>query len=282
MPHGSIRVGDVEIVALCDGVVPSSETIQEAFPRVPAEAWPRLLAAYPETLTGDGRCRLHIHCYLIRAGGRTILFDTGIGPSSMPAFSWGRTEGVLLEELAAAGAELAHVDDVVISHVHDDHLGWATTEDGGPRFPRARYIVNAADLEALRGGDAEDRDVFDRILGPLGEAGVLERSEERLRLGPSLELVLAAGHTPGHQVLVIDDGDARAIVSGDVTIHPALVEETSWSGTTDSDPDLAATVRAELLDLAERDARIWITAHLADPFVRIRTEDGRRRAVPLL
>jgi glyoxylase-like metal-dependent hydrolase (beta-lactamase superfamily II) len=281
MPHGAIRVGDVEVVALCDAVVASTESIEESFPLVPADAWPRLVAERPETVADDGRWRLHVHCFIVRADGRTILFDTGIGPSSMPAFSWTATEGTLLEELAAAGVGLAHVDDVVLSHVHDDHLGWTTTEDGHPRFPRARYLVNAADLEALRNGDDEDRDVLRRTLAPLADAGVLERSDERLRLGATIELVRAAGHTPGHQVLVIDDGDARAILSADATNHPALVEEPSWSGTSDSDPDEAAAVRAELLELAERDARIWITSHFADPFVRIRTEDGRRRVVPL-
>jgi glyoxylase-like metal-dependent hydrolase (beta-lactamase superfamily II) len=217
----------------------------------------------------------------VRAEGRTILFDTGIGPASAPAFAWSRIEGMLLQQLAEAGVGLGHVDEVLISHVHDDHIGWVATEDGAPRFPNARYVVNAADIEALRDGELDDGDIFQRTLAPLERAGVLEASEERMGIGASLELIRAAGHTPGHQVLVIDDGDARAILSADATNHPALVEDPSWSGESDSDPDLAATVRAELLELAERDARIWIPTHFADPFVRIVTENGRRRSVPI-
>jgi glyoxylase-like metal-dependent hydrolase (beta-lactamase superfamily II) len=279
--HGSTRIGPVRVVALCDAVVASSESIGEAFPRVPSGAWPRLLAAWPDTVAEDGRWRLHVHCFLVRTAGRTILFDAGIGPATAPAFAWSGTEGALLDELAASGAGLSHVDDVVISHVHDDHLGWTATPDGRPRFPNARYIVNSADLDALREGDQEDRDVFAQTIEPLEAAGVLEASDERMPLGPGLELVRAAGHTPGHQVLVIDDGDASAILSADVTNHPALVEDASWSGITDSDPELAATTRAELLEIAERDGRIWIGSHLPVPFVRIRTEDGRRRPIPL-
>ncbi|MGZ4130369.1 MAG: MBL fold metallo-hydrolase [Actinomycetota bacterium] len=280
MPHGTLRIGDVEVVALCDGATLSG-TLEESFPLVPTDEWPRLRAEYPETVGDDGRWRLHFHCYLLRAEGRTILFDTGIGPASAPAFAWSQTEGALLQELADAGVGLAHVDQVLISHVHDDHIGWVSTEDGAPRFPNARYVVNAADIEALRNGELEDADIFERTLAPLERAGVLDASEERMRIGAALELVRAAGHTPGHQVLVIDDGDARAILSADATNHPALVEDPSWSGDSDSDPDLAATVRAELLDLAERDARIWIPTHFPDPFVRIVAEDGRRRSMPL-
>jgi glyoxylase-like metal-dependent hydrolase (beta-lactamase superfamily II) len=280
MPHGTLRIGDVEVVALCDAATLAG-TLEESFPLVPAIEWPRLWAEYPDTVGDGGRWRLHFHCYLLRAEGRTILFDTGIGPASAPAFAWSQTEGMLLQELAETGVGPGHVDEVLISHVHDDHIGWLSTEDGDPRFPNARYVVNAADIEALRNGELDDGDIFERTLAPLERAGVLDASEERMRIGPSLELVRAAGHTPGHQVLVIDGVDARAILSADTTNHPALVEDPSWSGESDSDPDLAATVRAELLDLAERDARIWIPTHFPDPFVRIVTQDGRRRSVTL-
>ncbi len=277
--HGSIRIGGVEVVALCDAVVLSTRSMAESFPLVPEERWPALLAEHPETLSDDGRWRLHVHAFLVREQQRTILFDAGIGPASAPAFAWTRTEGALLDELAAAGVGLAHVDTVVVSHVHDDHLGWLATPDGHPRFPNARYIVNAADLEAIDSGDDDDREIERATLEPLWSAGVLDASDERVRLGAALEVVRAPGHTPGHQVLVIDDDDARAILSADATNHPALIEDTAWSGTTDADPELAASTRAELLDLAERDARIWIASHLPDPFLRISTDGGRRRAI---
>ncbi len=277
----SMRIGGTEVVVLCDAVVLASSLIAESFPAVPQDLWPAILAEHPDTVADDGQWRLHVHAFVLRADGRTILFDAGIGPASAPAFSWSRTEGNLLGELSSAGVGLAHVDDVLVSHVHDDHLGWLSTDDG-PRFPNARYVVNRADLEAIRASeDEEDRAIHRATLAPLERAGVLQLSDERLRIGPTLELVRAAGHTPGHQVLAIDDRDARAILSADTTNHPALVEDATWSGTSDGDPDLAARVRAELLELAEREARIWIGSHLADPFVRIATDDGRRRAVPV-
>jgi hypothetical protein len=42
---------------------------------------------------------------------------------------------------------------------------------------------------------------------------------------------------------------------------------------------MAAAGATELLDAAERDARIWIPTHFPDPFVRIVTQDGRRRSI---
>jgi glyoxylase-like metal-dependent hydrolase (beta-lactamase superfamily II) len=263
-------------------VVLGSSPIAESFPRVPPDRWPAILAEHPETVADDGRWRLHVHAFLVRTQERTILFDAGIGPSSAPAFAWSRTQGALLDELARVGVAPERVDDVLVSHVHDDHLGWLSTADGEPRFSNARYVVNRADFEAIRASeDAEDEAIFRATLAPLEAAGVIRLSDERLRIGSSVELVRAAGHTPGHQVLSVDDGDAGAILSADVTNHPALVEDPAWSGSTDGDPDRAATVRAELLELAEREARIWIGSHLAHPFVRIVSRNGRRRALPI-
>jgi glyoxylase-like metal-dependent hydrolase (beta-lactamase superfamily II) len=280
MSHGSVRIGSIEIVALCDGVLPSEDSLAASFPRVPDDAWPRLLEQHPETVTDDGRWLLHDHCYLIRASGRTILFDAGFGPATAPAFSWSGTEGRLLEELAEAGVGLAHVETVLVSHVHDDHLGWLATADGRPRFPNARYVVNRADIDALR-GDAEDPELFAATIAPLERAGVLDASEDRMDVAPGVELLHAPGHTPGHQVLLVEDGDDRAILSADTTNHPAMIEDPTWSGTTDGDMELAAETRASLLGRAEREQRVWITTHFADPFVRIVTEGDRRRDVAL-
>ena len=177
------------------------------------------------------------------------------------------------EGLAEAGVGVAHVDDVIVSHVHDDHLGWLVTSDLGPRFPNARYGVHRADWDAIQNDDPEDVGIFERTLRPLERHGVLQLIDGALAVTPSLRLQPAPGHTPGHQVMLVEGG---AILSADTTDHPALVEDPSWSGTTDGDPELAATTRRRLLDEAERDGRVWIASHFPVPFGRIVMEGGRR------
>ncbi len=278
MPHGSFRVGDVEVVPLCDGVVEASRTLEESYPNVPPAAWPGLRARYPETVGPNGRWQLHVHCFVLRVAGRTVLFDTGIGPRSAPAFGWTGAPGGLPDELRATGIAAEDVDLVVISHVHDDHLGWTVADDGSPYFPGARYVVHRADVEELRGSaDPEDREVWRRTVAPLETAGVHDASETPTQLDRGVTLIHAPGHTPGHQVLLLDRGDGAAVLSADVTNHPALVEEPSWHQATDAEPEVASKTRADVLERFERERRLYIASHFAEPHGRIvRGGDGRR------
>ena len=83
MGTSRITVGDVEISHLYDLVADFPMTLDHLFPTVPAQAWEPYRREYP-SLFGPGNVpRFHVGCYLIRSRGRTILVDTGIGPSSL-------------------------------------------------------------------------------------------------------------------------------------------------------------------------------------------------------
>ena len=72
-------VGDYEVDALLDAEG-SFATYAEAFPHAGDDDWAPWRDRHPELFDGD-RWRLPFRSYLIRGGGRTILVDTGVGPS---------------------------------------------------------------------------------------------------------------------------------------------------------------------------------------------------------
>lgn len=277
MPHGSSSVGRVDVTALCDAVVDSSEASEASFPGASEAVWAETRERYPGVFGEQGRWRLQVHCFVLRSDGRTVLVDTGIGPESAPAFAWSATRGRLPQELTAAGISPEEIDDVVITHVHDDHLGWTVAEASTtPLFPNARYVVHSADWSLMaEASDEEDRATFAALLEPLERAGVLERSEDRLTITDELTLVHAPGHTPGHQVVVIDSGDARALISGDLVNHPVQLLQPGVNGTSDGDPALAATTRAGWLERLGREGRLVCPAHFPEGFGRF-VADGER------
>jgi 7,8-dihydropterin-6-yl-methyl-4-(beta-D-ribofuranosyl)aminobenzene 5'-phosphate synthase len=71
---------------------------------------------------------------LVEADGRRILFDTGAGPNTV------------LTNAKELGVRLDDVDEVVLSHHHDDHVGGllALREAVRERAPRALSIVHVA------------------------------------------------------------------------------------------------------------------------------------------
>src|SRR5919205_279747 len=121
MKHRPRRVGDIEVVTLCDVVVTVGDA-DESFQGATDASWDETRERYPDVFDGDA-WRLHVHAFVLRTDGRTILVDTGVGPESAPAFAWTETRGALDRELDEAGVAPTDVDTVVITHVHDDHLG---------------------------------------------------------------------------------------------------------------------------------------------------------------
>jgi glyoxylase-like metal-dependent hydrolase (beta-lactamase superfamily II) len=278
VPHGSIRIGSTEIAALCDGVLLASRPTAESFPGVAPEILAEAKERYPDVFHVE-RWRLHVHAFLVRATGRTILVDAGVGPESVPAFAWSHTRGALLEELAALEVSPSDVDAVVITHVHDDHLGWNVAEGSSePMFPNARYLIHRADWDLMATTeDEEDRATFDAVLAPLDRAGVLDLTEAGLRLTPHIGIVHAPGHTPGHQILLVDEGDERAIVAGDLVNHPAQLLQPGLNGRSDADGPVAAATRASFLERIDREERVVAAAHLPEALGRF-VPDGDRWA----
>lgn len=282
MPHGSLQVGRVEVTSLCDGITVGGGP-QDSFPGVREEVWVAARQRWPWAFGEDDAWRLHVHATILRSQRRTILVDAGVGPETAPAFVWSEIRGALPEELAGAGVDPAGIEQVVITHVHDDHLGWTTTEAGAePLFPNARYLIHRRDWDMMAAAtDEEDREIFAATMAPLKAGGVLQLTEDRLELTSELVLLHAPGHTPGHQVVAIDSDGARALVSGDLVNNPAQLLQPGLNGDTDGDPELAAATRAAWLDRIDREERIVIPSHFQEGFGRFAVEGDHRMWAPV-
>jgi len=259
----------VEVIALCDAVVRASAPATDSFPGGSASTWTTARERYPEAFDGD-RWRLHAHCFVLRSRGLTVLVDTGVGPATAPAFSWSGVRGMLPQELTAVGVDPSDVDQVLITHVHDDHLGWNVAEGtSDPFFPNASYVVHRADLELMRNASEDlDRRIFEKALATIKAVGRLRVSEGSVAVTDELTLLHAPGHTPGHQVVLIDSDGERAIVSADTVNHPAQLLQPGLNGSSDLWPERAATTRSELLERIEREGRLVSTSHFEAPFGR--------------
>jgi glyoxylase-like metal-dependent hydrolase (beta-lactamase superfamily II) len=124
--------------------------------------------------------------------------------------------------------------------------------------------------------DPEDMDIFAELMKPIADLGALQLIEDRLEVSGELTVVPAPGHTPGHQVVLIESSGQRAIVAGDTANHPVQVPLPGVASGTDTDPELAVRTRTDLLGRAESEDRLFVTGHFPEPFGRIVTEDGIR------
>ncbi|MCW2756908.1 MAG: Beta-lactamase domain protein, partial [Nocardioidaceae bacterium] len=142
---------------------------------------------------------MSIGSLLIRDDSRTVLVDCGLGPDPVGRFRG----GVFRSALRALGVSREEITDVVFTHLHLDHIGWAVQE-GVPYFPNAIYRCDSRDWEHFVSDDyviepwelASSRPEHDAArvrLGPL--AGRMEFWRADQEILPGITAVDAAGHT---------------------------------------------------------------------------------------
>jgi glyoxylase-like metal-dependent hydrolase (beta-lactamase superfamily II) len=282
----TLGIGGIEVVSLWDGVGNIEDPdILDPVHGPSDEAWDPYRTVYPAVFAADGGWRATVRGTLLRVGGRTVLVDTGVGGPTSPAMSWYPEPGRLLGSLAESGTAPGEVEVVVITHVHDDHVGGTVTAEGEPAFPNARYLVNRNDLEwleALARENDEDRAVWELLVAPLRSRGVLQAVDGDHAVAPGIRIRHLPGHTPGHQAVHVEDGGASLLLSGDGINHPAQLHEPELAGGPDEDPLAASRVRRELLaELVDSDC-VLAPTHFGEPFGRVVSDGpGRVRWVPV-
>ncbi len=244
-PSAAQLGGGISVTAITDAVADHPQPLEKCFPGAPADGWAATKETYPGTVGADGRWRLPVICYLVRTPQATMLVDTGIGSSQTLASEVFHVVGGLPLRLASLGVQLADVDAVLFTHVHEDHLGWALdVETRRATFPHARYLVHRLEWEANHAGAAPDWVV--QSLQPLEQAGRLEQIE----LGPLdevIDVVALPGHTPGHCGFVVSGPEARVTLVGDAFNHPLQVSDPDVPSVADGDRGQASATRRDVL-----------------------------------
>jgi glyoxylase-like metal-dependent hydrolase (beta-lactamase superfamily II) len=257
-----MNIGDIEILPVMDGTARIKAT--EAFSGTSADDW----APHRRFLDADGNLEMALGGFLVRgAADRLVLVDAGVGTIDDGTFRGGH----LVESLAAYGVTPADVTDVVFTHLHFDHVGWAT-QKGKVIFENATYRCDERDWEHF-------------VVGPDGGAArKLTPVEDRLEtwsesgpIAPGVDAMVAPGHTPGSTIVVLSSGDQRAMLLGDVVHCPVELLDDEWAGMADVDPEMALrTRRALAAELEGTDVPVAAAHFPGLSFGRLLGGSGRR------
>jgi glyoxylase-like metal-dependent hydrolase (beta-lactamase superfamily II) len=269
-------IGSIDVTAIVDADL-ELDPIAEAFPGVPADALLAENEAAASVRTANGNWRLRVRAWLLRHPAGLLLIDTGIGGPTSPTQAWVPRPGALIERLVELGAPAAAISTVVITHVHDDHIGGLLDRIEEPAFPNARHVVQRADLEWQRalGRENDEEEAIWNLLAPLETREMLDVIEGDHALADGIELHHLPGHTPGHQIVRIEGGDARLTISADTWNHPLQLEHPEWPSGPDNDHAGAADARRALrAELAAHPGTLVAPTHFAEPFVTLDERNG--------
>jgi glyoxylase-like metal-dependent hydrolase (beta-lactamase superfamily II) len=196
-----------------------------------------------------------INVYVIEHPDGLVLFDSGQDrrsvtdpdyfPKGIVGYLYGRLakftigeHDTLTEQLAAIGYAAADVKTVVLSHLHQDHIG------GIAELPNATIIVSAAEWRGLDSPFAELNGLLAAHIRrpgidwmPVEPAPVADPSIEPftsavdLRGDGTLMLLPTPGHTPGSMSLLVRaPGSAPLLLVGDLTYDVNLLEHEQVPG----------------------------------------------------
>jgi len=135
----AMQVGKIDVMVVSDGVlaIPSPVLATNADPAVRG-AWLDDMFLSRDVLDWP------LNVVVVRSGGRTILIDAGLGVE-FPDFP---RAGRLVQRLEAAGIDLPSVTDVVLTHMHMDHVGGLLVDGVRERLlPDLRVHVSAAEAK---------------------------------------------------------------------------------------------------------------------------------------
>jgi glyoxylase-like metal-dependent hydrolase (beta-lactamase superfamily II) len=232
------------------------------------------------------RIRVALRCLLAEGQGRRILVDTGIGDrwdaKQRDIFGMERRAGQLLTELDTAGIARESITDVVLTHLHFDHVGGACLDlaDGmTPAFPEARWWVQRTQWDWAHDPSERDRASFrTEDFEALAEGGRLELLEGHAEILPEVRVTPVGGHTPGMQLVEFHTAGGTLVFLADLIPSKAHVH-LPWVAGFDLNPLLSLSEKRQLLSRAAEDDYLLVLQHDPDhEACRVAFEGGRFEA----
>ncbi len=286
-----MMLGRFEVTALLDGT--HTFPIPTVLQRPRDGAGPRALLS--EVRPGEAESRLardflalpfegSINAFLVNTGSRLVLIDAGAGDL------YGACCGKLVANLRAAGYAPEAVDEVLLTHLHADHVG-GIMHDGKAVFPNATIRVSRRDADYwLNPGNEAAAPPFllpmfkgaQAALEPYRDAGRLVPFDGDGEILPGFVAIATPGHTPGHSSYRVSSGGETLLVWGDIVhVAPIQFPDPQVTVTYDSDGAGAEGRREALFSEAARTGAWIAAAHISFPGLgHIRAEDGRFGWVP--
>lgn len=276
-----MRLGDIEVRFLRGGEFRLDGGAM--FGVVPRVLWEKKVP--PDD---RNRIRLAANSLLLRAGSKKILIETGNGTKWEPKLRdiYAIDQGdPLRDALAREGVQPQDLDLVINTHLHFDHAGGNTRMVDGravSAFPKAKYIVQKAELEHAQHPTERDRaSYFPENFLPVTQAGQWQLLDGDTEIIPGVSVAKIPGHNQDIQCVKISGGGKTICFIADLfpTRHHLSLP---WIMAYDLYPlQTLETKRKWLADIVRKQ---WIVVFGHDPDVPVATlheRDGKIEYEPV-
>lgn len=279
----ALRVGEIDVLVVSDGVLPLPTAM------LAHNAEPAARAAWLDHMfLPSDAFDWALNVVVVRSGSQTVLIDAGLGFD--PDLNLPRA-GQLIKRLEGAGIDLGSVTDVVLTHMHMDHIGGLIVDGVKDRLrPDLRIHVAAAEVAFWESPDFSHTNMPAGFPDALRSAATrfmkeyrehLRPFDEEYEVAPGVVAYRTGGHTPGHSVVRLASLGEALTFAGDAVFAVGF-DQPDWHNGFEHDPEEAARVRVRLLRGLAETGEMLVATHLPFPSVgRVAVEGGAFRWVPV-
>lgn len=264
----AVRIGDIDVLVVSDGVLPlpTAMLAHNADPAARAN-WLNEMFLPPDAFDWA------LNAVMVRSGDQTVLIDAGLG--SDPDLHLPRA-GQLIKRLESAGIDLASVTDLVLTHMHMDHVGGLLVDGVKDRLRKdLRVHVAAAEVKFWESPDFTHTNMpqgFPDALRAAAKQFVemygsqIRQFDEQHEVAPGVVVRRTGGHTPGHSVVRVASGGEALTFAGDAVFAVGF-DQPEWHNGFEHDPEEAARVRIRLLRELAESGELLVATHMPFPSV---------------
>ncbi|MDQ0233591.1 YtnP family quorum-quenching lactonase [Metabacillus malikii] len=159
---------------------------------------------------------------LIQKNGLNLLIDSGIGCGKLTdkqLRNYGVTEQSSLEEsLMSLGLTVSDIDKIIMTHMHFDHACGLTkwvNDELQPVFPQTPIITSTIEWNEMRTPNIRSKNTYWQENWMAIEHQVTT-FEDVVTITDGITMYHTGGHSNGHSIVVIEDGDEVAIHMADI------------------------------------------------------------------
>lgn len=273
-----LNIGGYEVIPLPTGLFGLDGGAM--FGTVPKALWEKTNPADEQN-----RIEMEARALLLKSKDRNVLIDTGNGSDFIAKYGdklgakFAELYGVdtsgpsLKKSLEAYGLTFSDITDVILTHLHFDHAGGATSEIDGKvqaTFPNAKYYVQAENLKTAQHPNVREKASYlAPNFEPILEAGKLTLVDgSKKDLLPNISVWVSNGHTTGQQVVIVEDDVQKLIYCGDVIATSTHVRS-AWVMGYDLHPLVVIEEKAQLLKSSLDKQTYFFFEH--DPYCDVAT-----------
>lgn len=233
-------------------------------------------------------CSWAMRCLLIEDGDKLILIDTGLGDKQDDKF-FGfydlHGDATLISSIQKKGYDAADITDVILTHLHFDHVGGAVkyNQDRSmliPTFPNAIYWSNEQHWQwAINPNPREKASFLKENILPLKESGQLKFIEKGISPFSNIDFIHVDGHTEQMMLPMISYRDQKIIYVADL-IPSSFHVPLPWIMSYDVRPLLTMQEKENMLQKSAEEKYVLLFEH--DPIYEAAIVEKTEKGIKIL